>query len=77
MSEILNVSKEVVHSKIERAHRSKEIKKNKHNHEIPIKEKFTDWDFSERIKSEFIKSTKNGNSQIYNTQMFSAALTSR
>ena len=55
----------------------KKVKKNKRNHETPIIAKCTDWDFSKRIKSEFIGSAKNGNSQIFVTQIFSAALTSR
>ena len=60
-------------AKIERAHRSTTESHSKYQ---PIIVKFSDWGFSEDIKSVFIKAPKN-ESCIYVSQMYSPAITSR
>ena len=57
-------------SKIGRAHRSTTESHSKYQ---PIIEKFSDWGFSEDIKSAFIKVPKNEN-HIYVSQMYSLAI---
>ena len=62
MSEIIN--------KTERVRRSKE---SEFSEILAIIAKFTDWDLTEKIKNELIKSK----SSIYVSQMYSSALTKR
>ena len=47
--------------KIEKAHRAKD---NKSGNNLHIIAKFTDWNFSEEIKSSFVPAAKNGIEQI-------------
>ena len=57
--------------KIERAHRSTTESHSKYR---PIIVRFSNWDFSEDIKSAFIKALKDEN-RIYVSQMYSPAIT--
>ena len=64
------VEETVIRDKIERAHRSRESEYNKNP---AIIAKFNDWQFTESIKTSFIRAK----SQIYVSQMYSPALTKR
>ena len=74
-------SPEEILSKIERAHRPKENQSpvSQHNKVPPIIAKFTDWTFTEEIKTSFIKVAKNSrhNHIVYVSQMSSPAVTNR
>ena len=71
-----NIDHSVIIKKIERAHRAKE---NKPGRNLSIIAKFTDWNFSEEVKTSFIKAAKDGNDRtpIFVSQMYSPALTTR
>ena len=77
-NEILNVmpelDKEFIINKIERAHRAK---RNNYGTILPVIAKFSDWTFSEQVKSSFIKAAKDKKDEtpIIVSQMYSAALT--
>ena len=79
-NEILNVmpelDREFITSKIERAHRTK---RNNYGTILPVTAKFSDWTFSEQVKSSFIKAAKDKKDEtpIIVSQMYSAALTKR
>ena len=76
-NEILNVmpelDREFITSTIERAHR---VKRNNYGTILPVTAKFSDWIFSEQVKSSFIKVSKD-EAPIIVSQMYSAALTKR
>ena len=79
-NEILNVmpelDKDYIISKIERAHRAKG---NNYGTILPVIAKFSDWTFSEQVKSSFIRAAKDKKDEtpIIVSQMYSAALTKR
>ena len=70
------LDKDYIISKIERAHKAKVS-----NYEtiLPVTAKFSDWTFSEQVKSSFIRTTKDKKDEWHITvsQMYSAALTKR
>ena len=73
-----DVDTEYISSKIERAHRGRENNENSDSNRIlPIFAKFTDWSFSEKTKTSFIKAAKNSNSKVYVAQMYTSSLTKR
>ena len=71
-----NIDHGVIIKKIERAHRAKE---NRHERNLPVIAKFNDWNFSEEVKTSFIKAAKDGNERtsIFVLQMYLPALTTR
>ena len=71
-----NIDHSIIIKKIERAHRAKE---NRPERNLPIIAKFNNWNFSEEVKTSFIKAAKNGNdcTSIFISQMYSPALTTR
>ena len=71
-----NIDHGVIIKKIERAHRAKE---NRPDRNLPVIAKFNDWNFSEEVKTSFIKAAKDGNdcTPIFVSQMYSPALTTR
>ena len=79
-NEILNVMPELdqvfIISKIERTHRAK---RNNYGTILKVSAKFSDWTFSEQVKSSFIKAAKDKKDEtpIIASQMYSAALTKR
>ena len=79
-NEILNVMPEIdkdyIIRKIERAHR---VKGNNYGTFLPVIAKFSDWTFSEQVKSSFIRAAKDKKDEtpIIVSQMYSAALTKR
>ena len=79
-NEILNVmpelDKDYIISKIERAHRAKG---NNYGTILPVIAKFSDWTFSEQVKSSFIRAAKDKKDEtpIIVSQMYLAALTKR
>ena len=68
-------------SQIERAHRPKENQSpvSQHNKVPPIIAKFTDWKFTEEIKTSFIKAAKSSrnNHIVYVSQIYSPGVTNR
>ena len=75
-----DIEVDTISSKIERAHRGKESvgENNSKSEQLPIIAKFTDWTFSEQVKTAFIKASKSSNSRpIFVSQMYTKALTSR
>ena len=70
------LDKDYIISKIERAHRAKV---NNYGTILPVTAKFSDWTFSEQVKSSFIRTTKDKKDEWHITvsQMYSAALTKR
>ena len=68
-------------SQIERAHRPKENQSpvSQHNKVPPIIAKFTDWKFTEEIKTSFIKAAKSSrnNHIVYVSQIYSPGVTKR
>ena len=66
----------VIIKKIERAHR---VKENRRGRNLPMIAKFTNWNFSEEVKTSFIKAAKDGNDRtsIFVSQMYLPALTTR
>ena len=64
------VEETVIRDKVERAHRSRE---NEYNKNPAIIAKLNDWQFTESIKTSFIRAK----SQIHVSQMYSPALTKR
>ena len=74
-------SPEEILSKIERAHRPKDNQSpvSQHNKVPPIIAKFTDWTFTEEIKTSLIKAAKNSknNHIVYVSRMYSPAVTNR
>ena len=75
----IDPQKEEILSKIERAHRPKENQSpvSQHNKVPPIIAKFTDWKFTEEIKTSFIKAVKNSrnNHIVYISRMYYPAVT--
>ena len=71
-----NIDHSVFIKKIERAHRAKESRPGRN---LRIIAKFNDWNFSEEVKTSFIKAAKDGNdcTSIFVSQMYSPALTTR
>ena len=71
-----NIDHGVIIKKIERAHRDKE---NRLGRKLPIIVKFKDRNFSEEVKTSFIKAAKDGNDRtpIFVSQMYLLALTTR
>ena len=71
-----NIDQGIVIKKIERARRAKEYRPGRN---LSIIGKFTDWNFSEEVKTSFIKAEKDGNHRtpIFVSQMYSPALTTR
>ena len=71
-----NIDHGIIIKKVERAHRTKE---NRPGRNLPIIAKFNDWNFSEEVKTSFIKAAKDGNDRtpIFVSQMYSSALTTR
>ena len=71
-----NIDHGVIIKKIERAHRAEE---NRSGRNLPIIAKFTDWNFSEGVKTSFIEAAKDGNDRtpIFVSQMYSPAVTNR
>ena len=71
-----NIDHGVIIKKIERAYRAKE---NRSGRNLPVIAKFTDWNFSEEVKTSFIKAAKDGNDRtpIFVSQMYSPTLTTR
>ena len=71
-----NIDHEIIIKKIESAHRAKE---NRPERNLKVIAKFTDWNFSEEVKTSFIKAAKDGNDRtlIFVSQMYSLALTTR
>ena len=75
-NEILNVmpelDKDYIISKIERAHRAKG---NNYGTILPVIAKFSDWTFSEQVKSSFIKAAKDKDeTPMIVSKMYLAAL---
>ena len=70
------LDKDYIISKIERAHRAKG---NNYGTILPVIAKFSDWTFSEQVKSSFIRVVKDKKYEtpIIVSQMYSAALTKR
>ena len=68
------LDKDFIINKIERAHRAKG---NNYGTSLPVITKFSDWTFSEQVKSSFIKATKDKKDEtpIIVSQMYLAALT--
>ena len=64
----------VVHCSLRWAHRAKE---NRPRRNSPIIAKFIDWNFSEEVKTSFIKAAKDGNDHtpIFILQIYSPVLT--
>ena len=71
-----NINHSVIIKKIERANRAKENRPGKN---LPVIAKFTNWNFSEEVKTSFIKAAKDRNERtpIFVSQMYSPALTTR
>ena len=70
------LDKDFITSKIERAHR---VKRNNYGTILPVIAKFSDWIFSEQVKSSFIKAAKDKKDEtsIIVSQMYSDALIKR
>ena len=68
------LDKEYIISKIERAHR---VNSNNYGTILPVIAKFSDWTFSEQVKSSFIRAAKDKKNEtpIIVSQMYFAALT--
>ena len=69
-----NIDHGVIIKKIERAHRANETRPGRN---LPVIAKLTDWDFSEEVKTSFIKAAKDRNDcfPIFVSHMYSPALT--
>ena len=69
-----NIDQGIIINKIERALRAKE---NRPGRNLPVIAKFINWNFSEEVKTSFIRAAEDGNDRtpIFVSQMYSPALT--
>ena len=78
------VADDIIISNIERAHRAPQKDTNQYSTpgSLPIIAKFIDWNFSEKVKSNFIRAARDSfqqhpNQTIYISQMYSSSVTAR
>ena len=79
-----DVADNMIISKIEKAHRAPQKDPNQYSTPgpLPIIAKFIDWNFSEKVKSNFIKAARGSfqqhpNQRIYVSEMYSSSVTAR